>query len=164
MKEKRIFEIPPPITYFLSRYLEIALITILIFYYFLSRKRISFIFEMFRTLNLGPSLCAFFVCSLRPPSPWSQTAAHCSQFVPIISIYLRHEQSCGKPQKLALLAQLTSTLLHLIPSYHIAHPSPCRYRYVEPLTRLQDASKTAALSMRNIKIFIRNAVKQSKKC
>ena len=131
--------------------------------YFLSRKKF-FHFRNVSYLNFGPSVCASCVCSLRPPSPWSQTAAHCSQFVPIISIYSRHKQSCGKPQKLALLAQLTSTLLHLIPSYHIAHPSPCRYRYVEPLTRLQDASKTATLGMRNMKAFIRNEAEQSKKC
>jgi hypothetical protein len=30
-------------------------------------------------------------------------------FVPIISVHLGHEHLCGKPQKLALLAQLTST-------------------------------------------------------
>jgi hypothetical protein len=137
-KKKSIFEIPSPVTYLLRWCLEISLIAILAFFIFCPEKEFVSFSKCF-VLNPWPSLCAFFVCSLRPPSPWSQTAAHCSQFVPIISIYLRHEQSCGKPQKLALLVQLTSTLLHLIPSYHIAHPSPCRYRYVEPLTRLQDA-------------------------
>ena len=141
--------------YDISWCLEIALITILVFFKFYVRKKNFYLFRNVSYLDLGPTLCAFFVCWLRPPSPWSQTAANCSQFVPIISIYLRHKQSCGKPQKLALLAQLTSTLLHLIPSYHIAHPSPCRYRYVEPLTRLQDASNTATLSLRylSMKVF-----------
>ena len=133
---------------------------IYLFIYFLVQKKHSF------SKCFLPKTClyAFFVCSVGPPTPRSQTAARCCDSVPIISIYLRHKQSCGKPQKLALLAQLTSTLLHLIPSYHIARPSPCRYRYVEPLTRLQGASKSETSSVRNMKVFIWNEVKKSKKC
>lgn len=155
--KKIIFEISSPITYYLlSRWLETTPVTILICFYFFVQKNNPLHFRNVSCLKLGLSVCEFFACYVRLPSPWPQTAAHCCEFVPIISIYLRHKQSCGKPQKLALLAQLTSTLLHLIPPYHIAHPSPCRWRYVEPLTRLQGASNTKTLNMRYINIFIWN--------
>jgi hypothetical protein len=136
--------------------LETPLITILMPFFF--HKKNSFVsFSKCFIAKTWPNLCLSFIFLALPPTPWSQTAACYRELVPIISIYLRHKQSCGKPQKLALLAQLTSTLLRRIPSYHIAHPSPCHYRYVEPLICLQGASKSGASFMRN-KIFIRHNV------